>query len=67
VSHTITRFLDTTYQLAECPTWDERTNRLLWADIQGRSVQSMDWDTRAITTWQFDNEVGPSACAMMGG
>ncbi|MFN3133026.1 SMP-30/gluconolactonase/LRE family protein [Roseibium sp.] len=58
MSHTITRFLDTTYQLAECPTWDERTNRLLWADIQGRSLQSMDWDTRAITTWQFDNEVG---------
>jgi len=58
VSHTTTRFLDTTYQLAECPTWDDRTNRLLWADIQGRSIQSMDWDSREITTWQFDNEVG---------
>ncbi|MEP3428757.1 MAG: SMP-30/gluconolactonase/LRE family protein [Roseibium sp.] len=58
VSHTITRFLDTTYQLAECPTWDERTNRLLWEDIQGRTIQSMDWATKEITTWHFDNEVG---------
>ena len=58
MSHTITRFLDTTYQLAECPTWDDRKNRLLWADIQGRSIQSMDWASREITTWYFDNEVG---------
>lgn len=58
MSHTITRFLDTTYQLAECPTWDDRTNSLLWADIQGRTIQSMAWDSRDITTWHFDNEVG---------
>lgn len=58
MTHTITRFLDTTYQLAECPTWDDRSNRLLWADIQGRSIQSMDWASRKITTWHFDNEVG---------
>lgn len=58
MSHTITRFLDTTYQLAECPTWDDRQNRLLWTDIQGRTIQSMDWATREITSWQFDNEVG---------
>ncbi|POF28622.1 SMP-30/gluconolactonase/LRE family protein [Roseibium marinum] len=58
MSHTITRFLDTTYQLAECPTWDDRTNRLLWTDIQGRTIQSMDWASRDITTWHFDNEVG---------
>ncbi|MHA7777592.1 SMP-30/gluconolactonase/LRE family protein [Roseibium sp. M-1] len=58
MTHTITRFLDTTYQLAECPTWDDRNNRLLWADIQGRTIQSMDWASRQITTWQFDNEVG---------
>jgi len=58
VSHTITRFLDTTYQLGECPTWDDRHDRLLWVDIQGRSIQSMDWESRDITTWYFDNEVG---------
>lgn len=58
MSHTITRLIDVTYQLAECPTWDEKTNRLLWADIQGRSIQSMDWAGKAITTWRFDNEVG---------
>ncbi|MES0811066.1 SMP-30/gluconolactonase/LRE family protein [Roseibium sp. SCPC15] len=58
MSHTITRFLDTTYQLAECPTWDDRHNRLLWTDIQGRSIQSMDWESRDIKTFHFDNEVG---------
>ncbi|MEP3046079.1 MAG: SMP-30/gluconolactonase/LRE family protein [Roseibium sp.] len=58
MSHTITPFLDTTYQLAECPTWDERTNRLLWEDIQGKTIQSMDWATKEITTWHFDNQVG---------
>ncbi|GAA0773810.1 SMP-30/gluconolactonase/LRE family protein [Roseibium denhamense] len=58
MAHTVTRFLDTTYQLAECPTWDDRHNRLLWADIQGRTIQSMDWASKDITSWQFDNEVG---------
>ncbi|WP_428640944.1 SMP-30/gluconolactonase/LRE family protein, partial [Roseibium sp.] len=58
MAHTITRLLNTTYQLAECPTWDDRKNRLLWTDIQGRSIQSMDWDSREIVSWQFDNEVG---------
>jgi len=58
VSTTITRLLDTTYQLAECPTWDERTSRLYWTDIQGHSIQAMDWESREIATWHFDNEVG---------
>jgi len=58
VTHTITRFLDTTYQLGECPTWDDRNNRLLWTDIQGCTIQSMDWGSREITAWRFDNEVG---------
>lgn len=54
----ISRLLETSYSLAECPTWDEKTNRLLWADIQGRSIQSMDWATKSIETYSFDNEVG---------
>lgn len=58
MSHTITRFLDTTYQLGESLTWDDRHNRLLWADIQGRSIQSLDWASRTLTSWSFDNEVG---------
>ena len=58
VSVTVSRFLETTYQLAECPTWDDRKGRLLWTDIKGRSIQSMDWETRKITSWQFENEVG---------
>lgn len=58
VSHSVSRFLDTTYQLAECPTWDDRSNRLLWTDIQGQTIQSMEWASKTITTWHFDNEVG---------
>lgn len=58
MSLSVTPFLDATYQLAECPTWDDRSERLLWADIQGRTIHSMDWATRQITSWTFDNEVG---------
>ncbi|MTI45341.1 sugar lactone lactonase YvrE [Roseibium hamelinense] len=54
----ISRLIDTTYQLAECPTWDPNTNRLFWTDIQGCKIYAMDWATRAIEHWQFDNEVG---------
>lgn len=54
----ITRLVEPSYQLGECPTWDERTGRLLWADIRGCTIQSMDWQSREITTFRFDNEVG---------
>ena len=58
MSYRITRLIGTSYRLGECPTWDERNGRLLWADIQGKTIQSMDWATKAITSWSFDNEVG---------
>lgn len=58
MSPSVASLLDTTYQLAECPTWDERTGRLFWADIQGRAIHAMDWQSREITSWQFENEVG---------
>ncbi len=58
MSYKVTRLIDPTYQLAECPTWDEKNGRLLWADIQGRTIQSMDWATKSITSWYFENEVG---------
>jgi sugar lactone lactonase YvrE len=58
VSITITRLVEPDYRLGECPTWDGRNNRLLWTDIQGHTIQSMDWETRKITSWTFDNEVG---------
>ncbi|MEJ8474773.1 SMP-30/gluconolactonase/LRE family protein [Roseibium algae] len=54
----INRLIETTYKLAECPTWDEQIGRLFWTDIQGCSIQSMDWNSREITTYSFDNEVG---------
>lgn len=54
----ITRLVDTTYQLAECPTWDEKSDRLFWSDIQGCAIHAMNWQSREIETWSFDNEVG---------
>ncbi|MTH95125.1 SMP-30/gluconolactonase/LRE family protein [Roseibium sp. RKSG952] len=54
----ITRLIDTTYQLAECPTWDPTTSRLFWTDIQGCTIYALDWNTRDIRHWAFDNEVG---------
>ena len=58
MSFQISRLIEPKYKLAECPTWDERTGRLYWADIQGRSIHSMDWASREITTHTFENEVG---------
>ena len=54
----ITRLVEPSFQLGECPTWDEKTGRLLWADIRGCTVHSMDWQSREITSYRFDNEVG---------
>ncbi|WP_417690693.1 SMP-30/gluconolactonase/LRE family protein [Roseibium sp.] len=54
----ISRLIETAYSLAECPTWDEKTNKLLWADIQGHTIQAMDWTSKSIETYSFDNEVG---------
>ncbi|WP_150526111.1 SMP-30/gluconolactonase/LRE family protein [Roseibium sediminis] len=58
MSTSVSRLIDTTYQLAECPTWDERTGRLFWTDIQGRAIHALEWATREIHTWTFENEVG---------
>ncbi|WP_289035951.1 SMP-30/gluconolactonase/LRE family protein [uncultured Roseibium sp.] len=58
MSFQISRLIEPTYKLAECPTWDEINGRLFWTDIQGCSIQSMDWDSHEITTYRFDNEVG---------
>lgn len=54
----ISRLIEPTYKLAECPTWDETTGTLYWTDIQGCTIQAMDWATRTIKTHRFDNEVG---------
>jgi sugar lactone lactonase YvrE len=35
------------FQLAEAPTWDAQAGRLWWADIEARSLHSLDFDARA--------------------
>ncbi len=54
----ITCLLDARHQLGECPTWDERNNRLLWCDILGKSIHAMDWATNARMQWRFPSVVG---------
>ncbi|ADZ69860.1 SMP-30/gluconolactonase/LRE family protein [Polymorphum gilvum] len=54
----VTCLVDGRYALAECPTWDERTQTLFWADIRGCAVHAMDWATRELRSWTFENQVG---------
>ena len=54
----ITCLLDSRNALAECPTWDERANRLLWCDIRGRAIHAYDWESGARQSWSFPDVVG---------
>ena len=33
------------FELAEAPTWDAQAGRLWWADIEARSLNSLDFET----------------------
>jgi len=53
--------------LGECPRWDAATGRLLWVDVEGRSLHLFDpasGDDRSIL---FDDRVGAAAPATGGG
>lgn len=58
MSAAIDRLVTDTFKLAECPTWDEKRNCLLWTDIQGRTIHELDWATGGRRSFDFDNEVG---------
>ena len=52
--------------LGECPRWDAATGRLLWVDVEGRSLQLFDpasGDDRSIL---FDDRIGAAAPASDG-
>lgn len=57
----ITCLLDGRFALAECPTWDERRQKLFFTDIKGKAIHALDWKSRELETWTFANEVGSFA------
>lgn len=57
----ITCLLDGRFALAECPTWDERRQKLFFTDIKGKAIHALDWKSRELETWTFAKEVGSFA------
>jgi len=46
------------FTLAESPSWDERTGRLLWCDIPARTIHALEVGSGRRDQWVFDSEVG---------
>lgn len=58
MAHAISRLSDTRCELAEGPTWDERTGRLYWCDILGKRIHARDWQSRTERHWDLPDVVG---------
>lgn len=46
------------YPVGECPTWDDRTQRLLWTSITEGTIHALDPATSRRERWTFDSVVG---------
>src|SRR4051812_39649162 len=53
-------------RLGESPLYDERTNRLYFVDILGKTVFGVDLASDARTSWTFESEVGSIGLAASG-
>lgn len=49
-------------KLGESPVWSERDSALYWVDVDGMSVQCLDWSTRDYETWSMPGR--PSCIAL---
>jgi sugar lactone lactonase YvrE len=49
--------VDARCAVAESPLYDERTGRLYFVDIMGRSLRCVELSSRRMSTWSFDSEV----------
>lgn len=58
MDYTIECLVDAKSALGESPVWDDRHNRLLWADIEGATIHAVDPETRLVTTWRLPGRVG---------
>ncbi len=50
--------VDAKCMLGESPVWDDRRNRLLWADIDGAAIHSFDFDSGETHKWSLPDRVG---------
>ncbi len=49
-------------RLGESPVWSERDSALYWVDVDGQSIQRLDWSTRQLTSWSMPGR--PSCVAV---
>jgi len=49
-------------KLGESPVWSGRDDALFWVDIDGQSIQRMDWSTREVVSWSMPGR--PSCVAL---
>jgi len=53
-----TRLVDSRCSTAESPVWDEAAGRLMWCDIEGKTIHAVDAGGGGLTTWHFPGRVG---------
>jgi sugar lactone lactonase YvrE len=53
--------------IAEGPTWDARTGRLAWVDIEGKAFHSTDPESGATTTQPMPSAIGVAVPRRSGG
>ncbi len=54
----VTCLIDARCELAECPVWDNRAEKLYWCDITGCAIHSHDWSSGERESWTFADTVG---------
>ncbi|SDU25909.1 SMP-30/gluconolactonase/LRE family protein [Stappia sp. ES.058] len=64
ISRSITRLSDTRSDLAECPTWDGRSQTLYWCDILGKQLIARDWASGTETIRALPDVIGSFGLTM---
>lgn len=58
MAHAIECLIETHSLLGESPVWDDRHNRVLWADIEGCAIHAVNPGSGVVTTWALPGRVG---------
>jgi hypothetical protein len=54
-------------QIGESPLWSVVEQAIYWVDIEGRSLQRLDWSTRTTARWHLPERPGSIALISSGG